>query len=441
MSQTITTGELLELKLSELKPAPDNPRLDVGDVTELAASIKALGILEPILAMRQNGHYLIVAGARRYAGAKKAGLVTVPVIVREFEEKDRISAMLVENLQRNDLTIMEEARALHRLIDDCGMSQRDLAAKVGRSQGHISKRLALIDLLKDALKELDAGGITIEEALELAKIKDPKRQLKVWKMRGQTYGGIARAVRDELELIEREKRVAAETAKLEAAGARVIAFDSKGNHYYPELPAGVIGISKDGSWNDLRIDPGKHKNEPCHAAAVNPRTGEVVLVCTDRTRHPKAKTQREIDAHRYSRRADGGENRELEKARKVRREFAATVVQGKPLTRDIHAELVLDTMIRSAHQEVLKVASRLTAIDVEGTNYGAALRAYAARGLACRQRVEVAIAFATHEEFLGVYYGWESHAAYIELLEAYGYEVSPAERKKLPKAARMAKAA
>lgn len=155
----VMDGELIELPLRSLIAAGDNPRRDLGDLSELAISIKSTGLLEPIVATPgEAGRYVIVAGHRRHAAAELAAVDTVPVYVRVMDDQERVAAMLVENLQRSDLAPLEEAGAFKRLVDEFGMPQRQLAEKVGRSQGHISKRLGLLDLPAAAQKALDSGA-------------------------------------------------------------------------------------------------------------------------------------------------------------------------------------------------------------------------------------------------------------------------------------------
>lgn len=285
----IIDQELIDLPVAKLAAAEDNLRRSLGDVDELAQSITALGIIEPLVATpRAAGMFLIIAGHRRLAAAKQAGLETVPVYVRVLEEHDRIAAMLVENLQRSDLTPLEEAAAFHRLVDEFGMTQRELTVKVGRSQGHVSKRLALLELPKNVLAALDSGGITLDDARELTKLTAmPKRLAAAFARGAQWRGQYARAVADQLD----EHKLAEKTGKaeqqLKETGIKVVAFKKNGG-YYPELPTPMVELD---GWKarELKLTPAKHKNEPCHAAAIRPRDGEVIYVCTNPATH-KGKT-------------------------------------------------------------------------------------------------------------------------------------------------------
>lgn len=285
-----------ELPLNTIAPAPDNPRKQLGDIDELAASMGELGMLQPLVVTPRHGKFMVVCGHRRYAAAKKAKLRTAPAIIRSLTEPQRIKAMLIENCQRENLSPLEEARAYEQL-GELGLSQRQIAADVGKSQGHISKRLMLLKIPKAAAAALDSGGITFDEATELAKLADdPKRAEHAWKQRGQHYGGLKHAVKAELEAKERDDRVSRHEQELAAKGIRTLRFtrDRYGSSQISQMPKGAIAIRKGGGYDALNIDPANHADEPCHAIALktsnwNPDV-DLIPVCTDRSRHPKAKT-------------------------------------------------------------------------------------------------------------------------------------------------------
>lgn len=143
----------LSVPIEQIVPDPDQPRktFDAARITELAASIAEHGILQPLL-VREAGflddsriRYMIVAGGRRYTAAQQAGLTRLPVIVRDTEEADMRLLQLLENLQRQDLDPIEEARAMKEVQDYRGLSVRDLSAMLHRSLGYISERLNLLD--------------------------------------------------------------------------------------------------------------------------------------------------------------------------------------------------------------------------------------------------------------------------------------------------------
>jgi ParB/RepB/Spo0J family partition protein len=174
---------IVQLPTASLWPGPGNLRgPDVGPADapalpepdpELAASIKALGVIEPLIVRERGaGGFEIIAGHRRAGAAILAGLDTVPAVIRELSETLALQVALVENLQREDLTPVEEARGIRRLLDT-GMPRATAAKELGRSKSHVSKRLALLKLPAAAQAYLDAGKLRVEDALSLAVLEEP----------------------------------------------------------------------------------------------------------------------------------------------------------------------------------------------------------------------------------------------------------------------------
>ncbi len=158
-------GQLREFPVEALAPHPDNPRGDLGDLTELARSIKAQGVLQPLLVLPagEDGRHLIVAGHRRHAAAVQAKAATVPAIVRDLTPAEVIEAFLVENGQRSDLTVSEEVRAIERLVDLSGgkLTVARLCKRIGRSQNWVRARMALCALPPQWREAIDAGDLTL----------------------------------------------------------------------------------------------------------------------------------------------------------------------------------------------------------------------------------------------------------------------------------------
>ncbi len=141
--------ELRELALDSLIAGKHQPRrsFDQGQLEALAESIKAQGVVQPIIVREiDGGRHEIVAGERRWRAAKLAGLTVIPAVVRKMEDRAAMAVALVENIQRADLNPLEEAEALRRLIDDCGLTHEQAAEAVGKSRASISNLLRLIDL-------------------------------------------------------------------------------------------------------------------------------------------------------------------------------------------------------------------------------------------------------------------------------------------------------
>jgi ParB family transcriptional regulator, chromosome partitioning protein len=152
-----------EIPIANLHAHPNQPRtrFDEGPLEELANSIRANGILQPILVRpRIAGGYEIVAGERRYRAALRAGLVKVPVVIRELSDEDTLALALIENLIREDIGPMETARAFRRLMDDFGWTQEEMGQRVGKSRPAIANSLRLLELPEPIQLSLDKGEIT-----------------------------------------------------------------------------------------------------------------------------------------------------------------------------------------------------------------------------------------------------------------------------------------
>jgi ParB family chromosome partitioning protein len=151
---------LIEIPISALEPNPHQPRVHFDEETlaDLAASIAEIGVLQPVLVRRVGeGQYQLIAGERRWRAAKRAGLATVPAIVRLTDDLASMEQALVENLHRQDLTPLEEAAAYQQLIEDFGLTHEALAARVGKSRPSISNALRLL-ALPAAVQSLIADG-------------------------------------------------------------------------------------------------------------------------------------------------------------------------------------------------------------------------------------------------------------------------------------------
>ncbi|MDB5696170.1 MAG: chromosome partitioning protein ParB [Sphingomonas bacterium] len=157
------------LPVGSLTPHPDQPRrrFDDAQLDELAGSIKARGLLQPIV-VRPHGHgYQIVAGERRWRAAQRAQLHDVPVVIRQFDDAETLEIALVENIQREDLNAIEEARAYQRLANDYGHTQEALAGMVHKSRSHIANLLRLLDLPERVQARVVDGSLSMGHARAL----------------------------------------------------------------------------------------------------------------------------------------------------------------------------------------------------------------------------------------------------------------------------------
>lgn len=166
---------LLTVPIEHLRPEADQPRQRFGKraLEELAASIKSRGILQPILVRRKaDGEYRIIAGERRWRAAQRAGLTEVPVVVKEISADEAFEVALIENIQREDLSPIEEAQAYQRLITEHGMTQEDLASRVGKDRSTIANSLRLLKLPNPVKGALISGDISVGHAKVLLGLED-----------------------------------------------------------------------------------------------------------------------------------------------------------------------------------------------------------------------------------------------------------------------------
>lgn len=174
-------GEVQKLRLSMIEPKADQPRraFDAEELSQLADSIAANGVLQPILVRpsAQPGFYQIIAGERRWRASKQAGLTEIPAIVIEADELKAAQYALIENLQRVDLDAWEEAAAFNRLIHDFGLSQDEVSAALGRSRSAVANSLRLLDLPDEITELLRARKLTAGHCRALLGLRDRERML------------------------------------------------------------------------------------------------------------------------------------------------------------------------------------------------------------------------------------------------------------------------
>jgi len=156
-------GELRELPVGLIKPNPGQPRtkFDPEALAALAASIESSGIVQPLLVRPlPDGSYELVAGERRWRAAQQAGLDKVPAVVRDQAEAERLQAALIENMVREDLNPVEEAKACAALVEDLGLTKEELARRVGRSRPAVSNLIRLLELPDETLELLEGGELS-----------------------------------------------------------------------------------------------------------------------------------------------------------------------------------------------------------------------------------------------------------------------------------------
>ncbi len=171
----------VEIPLAEILPSPFQPRKRFDDqkLDELTASIRAHGILSPVIVRQTSGGYELVAGERRLRAAKRAGLERIPAVVREVSNAEMLELALIENLQREDLNPIEEAEVYRRLIEEFYLTQEELAQRVGRDRTSITNAVRLLKLPPEIRQDLIEGALSAGHARALLALEKQPLQLRV----------------------------------------------------------------------------------------------------------------------------------------------------------------------------------------------------------------------------------------------------------------------
>lgn len=179
-----TVGNVNELEISKITPNPNQPRkhFDEGALQELADSIRVHGVIQPLVVNKlDNGNYMIIAGERRWRASKIAGLDKVPVVIKNYTDKQIKEISIIENLQREDLNPIEAARAIKQLMEEYNLTQEVVADRIGKSRSNIANTLRLLSLYPDVIKMVEDGRLSSGHARTLVAIPDTTAQIKLAK--------------------------------------------------------------------------------------------------------------------------------------------------------------------------------------------------------------------------------------------------------------------
>lgn len=360
-------GQVLELPVDVIEPDPANPRDDLGDLDGLAASIREIGIIEPVVVTPlTDDRYRLLAGERRHAAARLAGCMTIPAIIRpQLDDHQRLIAAVIENLQRKELAPLEEAKAYARLVDEFQLSQDEIATKVGCSQAHVSKRLALLDLPDRAKQALRAGDLGVGDAYQLSRLAaHPDRIDEILDVDDPDER--RRDIEWHLTDVERLAKITAARARIEAKGIRTVDDEGWQPEHYREIARHTWAVG-------LHVDAKKHRTEPCHAVVVRaPAAGKVELVdvCTAPRRHaPNGDSPLKIP--RQTSKAPSAEEQQRRAAEReatqARTTFMRDVVDPQrarlPISQDTLIDLALRRYVLSGWAVVIRRTCELLALE------------------------------------------------------------------------------
>jgi ParB family transcriptional regulator, chromosome partitioning protein len=173
--------EIIELPLKKIKPNPYQPRYVFNDteLKELSDSIKEHGVIQPIIVKQVNDSYVIIAGERRFRASKLANLKTIPAIVRQYEKSKMIELALIENLQRENLSPIEEAKAYNQIMRELDLTQKEVAERVGKTRSYVTNMLGLLNLPDEVLHLVDSKKLSMGHARCLSKLMDKDKIIEL----------------------------------------------------------------------------------------------------------------------------------------------------------------------------------------------------------------------------------------------------------------------
>jgi ParB family chromosome partitioning protein len=177
-------NNIQEIDVARIVPNPHQPRRDFHPekMQELSDSIKQHGIIQPLVLTKNGNQYEIIAGERRLQAAKMAGLGKIPAIVRDATEQQKLELAIIENIQRHDLNPVEEARSYLKLTQEFGLTQEEVAAKIGKSRPAVANKLRILNLPVEIQKALISGKITEGHAKAILALENPEKQRALYEM-------------------------------------------------------------------------------------------------------------------------------------------------------------------------------------------------------------------------------------------------------------------
>lgn len=220
------------IPLSEIDTNPYQPRTDFNEVAlqELVASVLEHGILQPIIVRIHDSRYQLVSGERRFHAARRAGLSAIPAVIRAYDDRTMAEIAIVENVQREDISPLEAAEAYKRLMDEFGLTQEQVALRVGKSRPTIANTLRLLRLPQNIRESLARGDITEGHARSLLSIPDPEWRERVWR----------RIVEDNLSVRDTERLSRSSTAPSQGSDD-----DDEGEDGYESPERGLSRVSRE----------------------------------------------------------------------------------------------------------------------------------------------------------------------------------------------------
>ena len=318
---TAPDSKLVYIPIGQLHPHPDNPRKDLGDLSELAESIKAKGVMQNLTVVpRDEGGYTVIIGHRRMGASKLAGLSELPCVVVEMSPMDQLSTMLLENIQRSDLTAYEQAQGFQMMID-FGDTVEGIAHKTGFSKKTVKHRLEMAKLDKRVLKEVSGKQVSMADFENLARIKSIEKRNEVLSKIG-TYNfnnAVENALREELIA----ERMPTFLEKVRALGAKAMRYEDRWSSKFEQIHSVDVKEADE----DKPIVPKKYLKEPLFYS-MRSYTGTLEIYRKRPKEDKKKRPAAEIEREKAIDECKKGLKQATETARTLRENFAKQIVMN-----------------------------------------------------------------------------------------------------------------
>ena len=319
--KTNSVEKLIYLSLDQLFSHPDNPRKELGDLTELAESIKAKGIMQNLTVVpRAEGGYTVIIGHRRMGAAKLAGLTEVPCVIVEMSLKEQVATMLLENMQRSDLTVYEQAQGFQMMFD-FGESIESIAEKTGFSKNTVKRRLEIAKLNSKTLREVSERQVRMEDFDQLSKIKNMKKRNEVLAKIGTPNfnNAVETAIKEEL-IAERMPTFVEKVLEL---GAKKMKEEDRWSSKFEEIASADVK-----SWDlEKPFIPKKYLNAPIFYS-VREMTGFIEIYRKRPKKEAEKRPQAEIEREKAIDDCKKALKAATETTRTLRYNFAKNIVMG-----------------------------------------------------------------------------------------------------------------
>lgn len=237
-------AEMVEIALTDIVPNPTQPRTEFDEeaLEELAASIRQLGLIQPITVKREGDKYIIISGERRWRASERAGLVSIPAYIREVDDTTLHAMALVENIQREELNAIEISLGMQRLVEECGLTQEALAERLGKKRSTVANYLRLLNLPEEIQFAIKSGLISMGHAKAIASVESKSKQLSLLK----------RCIKSNLSVRQLEELVRLASDKKKKVATPVI------DEEYPESYSRLVEHLEKFFSQDIAIKRGKN---------------------------------------------------------------------------------------------------------------------------------------------------------------------------------------